>query len=200
MPRALWALNPAAGSMLKVRIAPGVCFRHLFDVHAARGRRDEGDRGALAIDQRRKIKFPGDVAGFFNIQTSHDAAVRTGLGRDQGHAEHARGFAPHVLKRSHDFHAAAFAAAAGMDLRLHHPFRTGQIPCRRNGFFDRTRNPAAQQRRPKGAKHLFGLIFVNIHRNPVWWAAEFSSECPSGKPARRCYASGQSRPLGWPKG
>ncbi len=49
--------------------------------------------------------------------------MRPRLVRHQRHAEHAPGFFLHVLDGLHHLDAAALAAPAGMDLRLHHPDR-----------------------------------------------------------------------------
>ena len=63
-----------------------------------------------------------------DIEPAHDAALGSGLMRDERHAEHALGFLGHVLDRFDDLDAAALAAPAGMDLRLHHPDRSRPAP------------------------------------------------------------------------
>ena len=92
----------------------------LFDLHAARRRRHEYRLALRAVEHDAEIQLALDGQRLFDQQALHDAAFRTGLVRDQFHAQHLardlRGFR-RVLR---DFHAAALAASAGMDLRLHH--------------------------------------------------------------------------------
>src|SRR5438270_11586799 len=60
-------------------------------------------------------------------------------------------------------HPAAFAAAAGMDLRFDDPNRTAQRFRRLDGFVDRECRNAAWNRHRVAAKDFFSLIFVNLH-------------------------------------
>ena len=69
----------------------------------------------------------------------------------------------HILDGFDDLHAAALAASAGMDLRLHHPDRAAQFLGRRDGFLDREGRLASGNGHAKAAQNLFGLIFVDIH-------------------------------------
>ena len=89
--------------------------------------------------------------------------MRAGLMRDQRHAQHALGFLLHLLDGFDDLDAAALAAAAGMDLRLHHPDRAAQFLGRRDRFLDREGGLAARHRHAEAAQDLLGLIFVDIH-------------------------------------
>src|SRR5437588_237035 len=49
-------------------------------------------------------------------------------------------------------------------------------------LIDRGRRIAAQQGYTEGAKHLFRLIFVDVHVDRMGWAREFSSVNLMGKP------------------
>ena len=89
--------------------------------------------------------------------------MRAGLVRDQRHAQHALGFLLHILDGFDDLDAAALAAAAGMDLRLHHPDRTAQFLGRGHRFLDREGGLARGTGAPKAAQNLLGLIFMDIH-------------------------------------
>ena len=100
--------------------------RHFLDVHAAFGGDDEGDAAGGAVDQRGEIKLALDRRAVLDIKPLDQAAMRAGLVRDQRHAQHALGFFLHILDGFDHLDAAALAAAAGMDLRLHHPDRAGQ--------------------------------------------------------------------------
>ena len=137
--------------------------RHFFDVHAAFGGNDKCDAAGLAVDQRRQIQFALNGRAIFNIKTLDQAARRAGLVGDQGHAQDILGFLLHVGDRLDHLDAAALAAAAGMNLGLHHPDRTAQLFGRLDRFFDRESGLAFGDRHAESGKHLFGLIFVNIH-------------------------------------
>ena len=137
--------------------------RHFLDVHAAFGGDDEGDAAGGAVHQRREIKFALDGRAVFDIEALDQAARRAGLMGDQGHAQDALGFLLHVLDGFDHLDAAALAAAAGMDLRLHHPDRAAQFLCRRDRFLHREGGLAFGDGHAESAQHLFCLIFVDIH-------------------------------------
>ena len=137
--------------------------RHLFDVHAAFGGGDEGDAAGAAVDQRGEIKLAVDGRAVLDIEALHDAAMRAGLVRDQRHAEHALGFFLDILDGFDDLDAAAFAAAAGMDLRLHHPDRPAKLLRRSDRFLHREGGLAARHGHAEAAQNLLGLIFVDVH-------------------------------------
>ena len=101
--------------------------RDFLDIHAAFGRGDESDARGRAVDQRGQIIFAVDGGAFLDVEPVHLFAVRAGLMRDQGRAEQPLGLALHVVDRFHHLDAAGLAAAAGVDLRLHHPDRTAEF-------------------------------------------------------------------------
>ena len=136
----------------------------LLDVHAAFGRGHERDPRGFAIDHHAEIEFARDVAAVFDEQASHLPAFRAGLVGHQRHAEHIVGELAHLLDRFGELDAAAFAAAACVNLRFDHPERTAQLLGRGLGFFGRVRDLAAQHADAVLLKERFRLIFVNIHR------------------------------------
>ena len=89
--------------------------------------------------------------------------MRAGLMGDERHAQHARRFLADIVDRSDDLHAAALAATAGMDLRLHHPDRTAELLGRRHRFVDGERGNAAGRGHAETAEDFFGLIFMDVH-------------------------------------
>ncbi len=123
-------MMPAAGSTEMVMIFSGVLVRDLLDVHAAFGRDDEGDARGFAVDQHREIELLVDRRAFLDVEPVDLLAVRAGLVRDQRRAEHAGRFLLHVVDRFDDLDAAGLAAAAGVDLRLHHPDRAAELVAR----------------------------------------------------------------------
>ena len=58
----------------------------------------------------------------------------------------------------------ALAAAAGVDLRLHHVKRSGQLPGGGDRFVDAHRGMAGRNRHAELREQLLGLIFVDVHR------------------------------------
>ena len=82
----------------------------------------------------------------------------------------------HLLERLRHFDAAAFAAAACVNLRLDHPDLTAQLTRRRIGVGDGKAGYAVRRGDPEFAQDLFALVLVNIHddascallRAPVW--------------------------------
>src|ERR1700722_9651333 len=150
-------------------------FRHFLDVHAAFRRNDEGDAAGRAIDERRQIEFARDRRAVFDVETVHNASVRAGLVRNERHAQHALGFFANVIDRTDDFHAAALAAAARMNLGLHHPDGTAQLLGRGHRLIDGKGGKAAWHRYAKSAQDFFGLIFMDVHAATLrkslmnWW-------------------------------
>ncbi len=137
--------------------------RDFFDFGAAFGRGDESDARRGAVDQCREIIFAVDRRAFLDIEAAHFLAVRPGLMRDQGRAEQTLGLALHIIDRFYDFDAAGFAAAAGMNLRLHHPDRTAKLVGGLDGFVNAHGRDAARHRHAELAQHGFRLVFVDVH-------------------------------------
>ena len=123
-------------------------------VEATKAMRERG-----AIDQRGEIIFAVDGRAFLDVEAMHFFAVRPGLMRHQRRAEQTLGLALHVGDRFHHLDAAGLAAAAGVDLRLHHPHRPAEIV---GGFhrFVRRSSPecrAAPARRIRAARPSPGI-------------------------------------------
>ena len=146
--------------------------RHGFNVHAAFGGNDEGDAAGFTVHQCRQIQFAFDGRTVFNIKPLDQTAMRAGLMCHQGHAQHAPGFFLHILDGLHHLDTAALAAAAGMDLGLHHPDRAGQGLGGGNRLFHREGGLATGHGRAEAAQDLFCLIFVYIHGVTPWNAAK----------------------------
>ena len=135
-----------------------------FNLHAARRRRHEYRLALHAIEHDAQIQLALDGQRLFDQQALHDAAFRAGLVRHQLHAQHLardlRGFR-RILR---DLDAAALAASAGVDLRLHH-HAAADILGRRLGLVRRERHFAARHRNVVLAQDGLGLILVNFHGN-----------------------------------
>ena len=91
-------------------------------------------RPDAAIDQQREIKLAGDGRVLDHVDAAHDAALRAGLRRNQRLAEHAVGLGVQLIERLDQLDTAAFAASAGVDLRLHHEGLAAKIAGVRGGL------------------------------------------------------------------
>ena len=159
----------------------GRVVRDFLDVDAAFGRDHERDFGGFAVDQDREIELLVDVGAFLDVEAVDLLAVRAGLDRDQRRAQHLLGEFVDLGDRFGDADAAlvaggsflelALAAAAGMDLALHHPDRAGKLL----GGGIRIRGPqhrhAARNRHAEFMQQRLGLVFMDIHldapQNPL---------------------------------
>ena len=128
---------------------------------------------ASAIDEKREIKLTRDIAALFDIDAMDFAPGGPGLLRHQGVAEHLASDLARLLGRACQPHTAlagrivgevARAAAAGVDLRLHHIDRAGEL---RRGRFRLLGGPGDVPREHRDAivaQQFLCLIFVDVHR------------------------------------
>ncbi len=146
----------------------GILGSDLLDLHAAGGRSHEHRLAFGAIDQNAEIKFFLDGQRFFDQQAAHDAAFGAGLMRDQLHAQHLAGEIGGLVHRLGDLHAAAFAAASGVDLRLHHDSGcagTQQLFGDRFGFLARAGHRSARNCHTIFLENCFCLVLMNFHND-----------------------------------
>ncbi len=159
--------------MVMVRICSGVSWATVLDVHAALGRGDDGDPAALAVDEQGEVEFLGDVDAVGDVEALDLLAGRAGLDGDQRLAEHLGRMLADLVDRVGEADAAlgvrakllelALAAAAGVDLRLDHPERSGKLLGGGDRLVDAHRGKAGGDRDAVLREQLFGLIFVDVH-------------------------------------
>src|ERR1700688_1077889 len=147
--------------------------RNVLDIDAAFGGDHERHFAGFAVDQDREIELPVDVGAFLDVEPVDLLAVRSGLHRDQGRAQHLPGEFIDLGDRFCDAHAAlvagagllelALAAAAGVDLALHPPDRAGKRLRRDVGIGGPQHRHAARDRHAEFMQQRLGLVFVNIH-------------------------------------
>ena len=137
--------------------------RDFLDVHAAfaRGHQRHSLRGT--IDDHADIEFLGDVGALFDQQSPHLLPAGSGLVRDQLHAEDLGGTLLDLIDRTREFHAAALAASAGVDLGLDDPDRPTERLRRLDGLVDRERGDAARHRHTEAPEDVLALILVDLH-------------------------------------
>ena len=147
--------------------------RDVLDIDAAFGGDHERHFRGFAVDQDRQVKLLVDVGAFLDVDPVDLLAVRSGLHRDQRRAQHLLDVVIDLGNRLGDAHAAlvagggllelALAAAAGVDLALHHPDRAGK------GFRGGVRIGRPQHRHALRDRHAefvqqrLGLVFMDIH-------------------------------------
>jgi 3-(3-hydroxy-phenyl)propionate hydroxylase len=90
---------------------------------------------AGAVERNGEIILLINRQSFFDQKRFHFASFRSGLMRYQIHPDHFFGYLTRFGGRFRQFYAAAFAAAAGVDLRLDDNDIGSQFPCRIFGFF-----------------------------------------------------------------
>ena len=112
-------MTPVAGSTGSRRILFRVRRGHFLDVHAAGGAGDDDRTAGRAIDQDAQIELALDLQAFLDEHASDLPALRAGLVRDERHPDHLFRQPLGFVGRFRQLDAAALAAAAGMDLRLH---------------------------------------------------------------------------------
>jgi hypothetical protein len=83
--------------------------------------------------------------------------------RLQLHSQNGGSQLPNLLHRLRHLHAAALAAAAGVDLRLHHPHLAAELLRRIDGFVDAERGEAARGRQAVLAEDFLALVLVDFH-------------------------------------
>ena len=164
----------------------GRIVRHILDIHAAFGRNDQGDAVAGAVDQHREVEFLVDIDAVGDIKPVDLLACIAGLDRHQRVAEHLLGVGFDIGERMGQPHAAlgiraqflelALAAPAGVDLRLHHIKRPGQLLCARNCLIDRQRGMARRNADAEFRQQFLGLIFMDVHVSDSLSAAGLPGE------------------------
>ena len=127
-----------------------------------------------AVDQQRQVEFFLDVDAVGDVEPLHLLAGRAGLDGDQRLAEHLARVVANFVDRMGEADPAlgvgaellelALAAAARVDLRLHHPQGAGQLFGGGDRLLDAHRGMAGGHRHAELREQLLGLILVDVHR------------------------------------
>ena len=83
--------------------------------------------------------------------------------RNQCHPKYLRSKRTNLIETLCHFHAAAFAATAGMNLRLHNPHTAADLLRSRNSFIDSKRRLSLRSRDAEFFENVFALVFMNFH-------------------------------------
>ena len=151
-----------------------------LDVHAAFAGGHQHHALRAAVDDHADVELLADVRAFLDQQPPHLLAFGAGLVRLQLHAEDRGSRAAHFVERVRELHAAALAAAAGVDLRLDDPDLAAELL---RGF-DRLVDAEAGMPR--------GVVTPNLRRiSFAWYSWIFI-----GRPVRSISASAAAAQVG----
>ena len=160
--------------------------RDLLDVHAAFGRRHDGDAAGRPIEGDGDVELLLDGQALLDEQALHLLALGPGLQGDELHAEDGADGLLGLVAGLADLHAAALAAAAGVDLRLDHDDIDAALPlhARHRGqrVVDRQRRLADRHRDAEAPEQFLALILVDLHDSPL--PQTFLSVSTSSRTAR----------------
>ena len=137
--------------------------RDFLDVHAAFAAGHDCDLLRGAVGDGRDVVLLLDVGPFLDQQAAHLLAFGAGLVGLELHAEDLAGELLDLVERARELDATALAAAAGMDLRLHHPDRATELLRRLGGFQHAERGVAARHRHTELAQDFLALVLVDLH-------------------------------------
>ena len=136
----------------------------LFDVHTAGRRGHKNVAAGHAIERDAEIKFLVDRQAFFDQQRLYLVAFGAGLMRDELHSEYLGSDLLCFFGRFGELYAAAFAAAAGVDLGLNDDDVGAEFACCGLGLFRCPRDDAARNGNAVFFENCLALIFVNLHK------------------------------------
>ncbi len=137
----------------------------LLDLHAAVLAHHQDGLARRPVDHQAQIELAADVEALLHQHAANLAAFRSGLMRDEPHPDHLLGRRLRLDRRLDDFHAAALAAAAGVNLGLDHAHAAAQPIGDLPGLFGRERHLALGNRHAVACKDGLRLILVNLHNS-----------------------------------
>ena len=141
----------------------GIFLGDFFDFHAARRTGHENDAARGAVYKETEIEFALDVQPFFDQQTLDNSSGRPGLRGNQGHPENVARNLGGFLGGTRQLDAAAFAAAAGVDLRLDNTNVGFQALRGLQCFFLGESDFAAGSGDAITREYCLGLVLVDFH-------------------------------------
>jgi hypothetical protein len=127
--------------------------RDFLDVHSTGGTGDDDRARRRTIDDDAQIELAFDLESFFDQDASDFSAFRSGLVRDERHAEHLLGELLGLVGGLGDLDAAALATPAGMDLRLDDGNVAAQTFGDRTGFLGGEGHFAARNGHTEARQH-----------------------------------------------
>src|SRR5690606_26084431 len=155
----------------------------LLDVDATFGGDHEDRHLRLAIENDTGVVLARDLGRLRHENDPDRLPGGPRLRRDEPVAEDALRLALDLVDRAAQLHAAAFAAAAGVDLRLDDPSRAAELLRDRGRLLGGRGDAAARHRHTSAREDLLRLVFVDLHRSSFRKAAfEMDLKSPNGAP------------------
>ena len=115
----------------------GAVMRHVFDVHAAFGRRYNRDTAGCPVNEQSEVEFLLNIGAIGDVETVDLLTFGASLDRHQRVAQHIFGMGLNLIQIEGQTHAAfcigsqflelALAASTSMDLRFNHVKRAGKL-------------------------------------------------------------------------
>jgi hypothetical protein len=142
--------------------------RHFLDIHPALGGGHQHHFLRAAVHHHAHVELLANVGTLLDQQAAYLLPFGTRLVRHQVHAENLLREVAYLVQRSCDLHAAALAAAAGVDLRLHHPDLAAELLGCLDGLIDAESGEAARRGDAELAEDLLSLVLVDLHQACVF--------------------------------
>ena len=137
--------------------------RKLLDLDPALRRCDHHRGRTAPVDGDREIKLALDLAAALDVDRVHNAALRAGLVRHHGLAQHAGGGLRRFVGGADEYDAPRLAPATGMDLRFHDRQRRAELVERGGGPLGVTRGHAVWNDHSERSQDFLRLVFVDLH-------------------------------------
>src|SRR4029453_18370618 len=131
-------------------------------IHTAGGTGHHDELPCRAIEHDTQIELARHLKAFFPQYAGYRAARRTRLMGDERHAEHVFGDLFGFVYVLGDLDATAFAAPAGVNLRLHDD-ESAQTTSYHPAIWRRDRNFTPRHRPAVASQDRLGLVLVNFH-------------------------------------
>ena len=142
-----------------------------FDFNAAFSAGNNHRRSCGSVEQDSEINLARDVGGFGYEHFVNLATTRSGLVRDKDLTQHLRRDLAHFRRRLANMYPAfesiferALAASAGVNLRLNNNIDIAEFARDLFRVVKGRRDPPSGGRYIEFLQQLFGLVFVNVHR------------------------------------
>ena len=141
----------------------GMVVGDLLDVDAAHGRRNEGHGTAGTVDQHAEVKLLADLGGLGDQHHVHGQGATAALVGLHPRTQHLGRRVAHLRERLDHLHATGLAAAAGMDLGLHHPLVATDLTGHFNSSVGGTGDRALWHGNAELYEQFLRLVLVEVH-------------------------------------
>jgi len=159
----LVGLQPDVRVDLHVQDLLGSLLRDDLDLDATFGGSDHSELLFRAVEHDAEVELALDVGARLDVDLAHELAGGAGLMGDERHAEDLAGDRFGFFGRLGELHAAALAAAAGVDLGLHHAEFAAEGARGFAGFGRGGGEAAFRDGHTEVSEQRLRLVLVNVH-------------------------------------